>query len=227
MSTTPDGELSEHLTLLRRLKGAYLSATLTILSIIQGVALAALAATVVADYARFTPAQWVMALVSFVVLIVAWNQIAIDTMTWVQVPDFQGGLIPFVVGGLELLLVAAITIGQALWLLVVAALAASSSVGLAYVSRQAGRELENARLLTRVGRLRGSTHAYNVAGVALCVLLAAGSLLGGFKGVDAAVGALGAAALLAALLPGLWTTGWLLRSFAYWRKVVEYARTGR
>jgi len=217
----------EHRALLYQLKGAYISSSLTILSIIQGVALAALAAAVASNYARFTLAQVIMALVTFCILIVVWNQISIDTMTWVQVPDFQGALIPFLVGAQELFLVAAITIDRTLWLFGNATLVAFSSLGLAYVSQLAGREPENAKLLARVRGMRNSAHLYNIVGVALYVALAIGSMSGWFDTVDVAIGQAGTAAALAALVPGLWIVGWLLRSFSYWRKIVAYARTGK
>ncbi len=217
----------DHRALLRRLKGTYVSSSLTILSIIQGVALAALGAAVAGNYARFTLTQAIMAGVTFGTLIVVWNQINIDTMTWVQTPDFQFALIPFLVGALELLLVAAITISVTVWLLGSAALVALSSLGLAYVSRLASREPENARLLARMRGMRGNAHVYNVVGVALFALLAFGSVNGWFATIDSALGLPSAGAALAAGIPGLWLVGWLWRSAWYWRKIVAYARTGK
>src|SRR5215469_7922427 len=69
MSMPADGEQPAHHTLLQRLRSSYISATLTILSIIQGVALAALGVTVAAHALRLTPAQWVMVTVTFGALI--------------------------------------------------------------------------------------------------------------------------------------------------------------
>jgi hypothetical protein len=220
-------EQSEHLALLVRLRGSYVSSSLTILSIIQGVALAALAAAVSANFSRFTPAQWVMALVTLGVLVVVWNQISIDTMSWSQIPNFQGALIPFLVGALELFQIAAISIGVTVWLFSSAVLIGFSSLGLAIGYRLAAREPENAALLARVRGMRRSAHAYNLVGIALSVLLAIGSLIGWFGTLDAAVSQRGTAATLAALAQGLWLAGWLWRSSWYWRKIVAYARTGK
>jgi hypothetical protein len=226
MSLRPDGEQPAHHALWQRLRSSYISATLTILSIIQGVALAALGATVAAHAARLIAAQWLMVIVTFGALILVWTQVSLDTMTWVMVPDFALILVPFSVGALELLLVAAITSNLALWLIGGAVVIAFSSLGLAAVERRAGQESENAQLLARLRGLRRSAHVYNLVGVVLFVLLAVGSLLGGFSSVAAAAGMPTAAATLAAALAGLWMVGWLLRSAAYWRKVVAYARTG-
>jgi hypothetical protein len=221
-----DGEQPAHHTLLQRLRSSYISATLTILSIIQGVALAALGATVAAHSVRLTPAQWVMVIVTFGALILVWTQVSIDTMTWVMVPDFELILVPFSVGALELLLVAAITINLALWLFGGAVVIAFSSVGLAQVDRRAGQEPDNMQLFARLRGQRRSSHVYNLVGVALYVLLGIGSLVGQFSSVDAVVGVRALASVATAAIAGLWMVGWLARSSSYWRKIVAYARTG-
>lgn len=226
-ATSPSNTGDDSHDLLRRLKGSYTSSSLTILSIIQGVALAALAAAVVSNYPRFTFAQWIMALVTFGVLVVVWNQITIDTVTWVQVSDYQGALVPFVVGALELFLTAAITINVSLWLFGSALLVAASSLGLARSSRLAKREPENGALLARVQGMRRSAQAYNALGIVLFVLPAIGSMVGWFGVLDGALGRPGTAVTLVAIVPGLWLLGWLWRSAWYWRKIVTFARTGK
>ena len=157
MSRPPDGvngDQPAHQVLLQRLRSFYVSGSLTLLSIIQGVALAALGATVAANALRLTPAQWVLVLVTFGALIVVWTQVSLDTMTWVMVPDYQLALIPLSVGAVELLLVAAITSNLALWLFGGAVLIAFSTVGLWQVERRAGQEPENAPLVAHLGGLR-------------------------------------------------------------------------
>src|SRR5262249_20659015 len=199
------------------------------LSIIQGVALAALGATVAANGVRLTPAQWLMAAVTFGALIAVWTQVSMDTMTWVLVPDVRLALVPFSVGALELLLVASITVNLSLWLFGGAVMIAFSSFALEQVTRRARQEPDNVRLLARLRAVRRSAHVYNLAGVVLYVLLGMGSLFGWFSSVGAAVGVdsvRAAAATLAGALAGFWMVGWLLRSFTYWRKIITYARTG-
>jgi hypothetical protein len=65
MSMPSDGEQPERRALLRRLRGSYVSSSLMTFSIIQGVALAALGATVAANHARLTAAQWLLAFGTF------------------------------------------------------------------------------------------------------------------------------------------------------------------
>jgi hypothetical protein len=227
MSRPPEGEQPAHQALLQRLRDSYVSGALTLLSIIQGVALAALGVTVAAHAVRLTPAQWLLVLVTFGTLGVVWTQVSIDTITWVVVPDVPLIHVLFIVGALELVLVAAITINLALWLFGGALLIACSSVGLRQVTRRVGQEPENAQLFARLSGLRRSAHIYNLVGVVLYALLGVGSLVGRFASVDARVGVPAVAATLAGALAGLWQIGWLLRSATYWRTIIAYARTGR
>jgi hypothetical protein len=226
MSILADSERPAQQALLQRLRSSYMSASLTILSIIQGVALAALGVTAAANAVRLTPAQWLMVIVTFGALVLVWTQVSIDTMTWVMVPDFELILVPFSVGALELLLVAAITLNLALWLFGGAVVIAFSSLGLEQVTRRAGQEPENAPLFARLSGQRRSAHVYNLAGIVLYVLLGVVSLVGRFSSVGAAAGVRAVVATLAAALAGLWMVGWLLRSSDYWRNIVAYARTG-
>src|SRR5262249_10159226 len=135
-------------------------------------------------------------------------------------------LVPFSVGALELLLVAAITVNLSLWLFGGAVIIAFSSVGLLQVTWRARQEPENMKLFARLRGLRRSAYVYNLAGVVLYLLLGVSSLVGWFPMLDAAVGIPAAAATLVGALAGLWVVGWLLRSFAYWRTIVAYARRG-
>ena len=66
----------------RRLKGSYSPTYLTILSVVQAVAMGDLAQVVAADYADFTPAQWVLTLNTFGVLIITWNVFSVQSALW-------------------------------------------------------------------------------------------------------------------------------------------------
>jgi hypothetical protein len=226
MSKAPDGEQPAQQALLQRLRSAYVSSSLTILSIIQGVALAALGATVAAHAGRLTPAQWLMVIVTFGALMAVWTHVSMDTMTWVMVPDFSRILVPFSVGAVELLIVAGITINLSVWLFGGAVIIALSSVSLVQVTRLAEQEPDNAPLLAHLSGQRHAAHVYNLVGAGLYVLLGVVGLLGRFSSMAAVGGMRAAAAMLAGALAGLWIVGWLLRSATYWRKIVAYARTG-
>jgi hypothetical protein len=211
--------------LLQRLKGAALSSTFTLLSIIQGVALADLAGVVAANYTRFTLVQWLLASATFLLLIAAWNQITMDTLAWVQLPNMQGYVIPFIVGGMELFLNHALALSVQAWLIGTAIMAALSTFAIWYTGRNAASHPENVALLAYLRPYRRSGMRYNLFGVVLLLLLALLSALGWFTSFDALIRQPGASSLIAVLLTGGWMLGFLQRHFYYWRVVIAYAQS--
>lgn len=218
-------EEQTRLALLQRLKGATLSSTFTLLSIIQGVALADLAGVVAANYARFTLVQWLLAAATFLLLIAAWNQITMDTLAWVQLPNMQGYVIPFIVGSMELFLNHALALNVQAWLIGTAIMAVLSTFAIWYTARNAASHPENVALLAYLQTYRRAGMRYNLFGMVLLLLLALLSALGWFTAFDALIGEPGAASLIAALLTGGWLLGFLQRHFYYWRVVIAYAQS--
>src|SRR4029453_18201919 len=105
-----------HSPLLSRLTGSFTPIYLTILSIIQAVALAELAKVVADGYAQFTPVQWALVLLTFLILIIIWNHVTTDAIAWVWIPDLRDSLIPFLLGAFELYQAHAIVAGLGPWL---------------------------------------------------------------------------------------------------------------
>ncbi|MGZ6322242.1 MAG: hypothetical protein ACXWQR_23415, partial [Ktedonobacterales bacterium] len=68
----------EYRPLLSQLKGSFTSIYLTILSIVQAVALGELARVVADGYPGFTPVQWALVLLTFLILIIIWNHVTTD-----------------------------------------------------------------------------------------------------------------------------------------------------
>jgi hypothetical protein len=217
----------QHLALLRQLRGAYASSTLTLLGIIQGVALAELGTVVFGHYAAFGVIEWLMVAVTFGILIAVWIQIAADTLAWVQVPNLRGSIVTFTVGAMELLLAYGIVLGHGIWLLGLAVIQLLSALGFWVVTELARREPENAALLLRLAPLRRQAEVYGMLGTLLFLLLALADLGGGLRAIDRVVGIQGVALGGTTVLAGIWLVVWLLRSFAYWETVVRYARTGK
>lgn len=81
--------------LLTHLKDSFTSIYLTVLSIVQGVALTSLAVVVADGYTEFTPVQWALVLLTFLILIIVWNHVTTDAMTWTWIPDFVMQPSPF------------------------------------------------------------------------------------------------------------------------------------
>ncbi len=95
-----------------RLNDVFTPTYLTILSIIQAVALTDLAVVVAAEYQHFTVVNWLLALLTFSVLIIVWNVYTIQGTLWSWIPDVRDAAMPFVVGGIELFLDHAIIHGM-------------------------------------------------------------------------------------------------------------------
>src|SRR5262249_36863647 len=68
----------ERLALRQQVKGSFTGSSLTLLSIVQGVALATLASVVANAYPRFTIVHWLMALVTLFLLFVVWDHLSRD-----------------------------------------------------------------------------------------------------------------------------------------------------
>lgn len=82
-------------TVFQRLKGQFAPAYLTLSSIIQGVALAFLAARVEATYAHFDATNWLLTAATFVGFLTVWNEYLMQVLTFVWVPTLLDSLVPF------------------------------------------------------------------------------------------------------------------------------------
>lgn len=195
---------------------------LTILSIIQGVTLTDLASVVATECRHFTMVQWLLALLTFGVLIIVWNVYTIQGMIWRWIPDMRDAAMPFVVGALELFLAHAITQGMSLWLVGLAGIATMGAVGTWYMHRRAGTEGDG-QFLEYLKRHHLLFALYYSAGAALLLLLAWANQVGSWKAAEQGQGAL---AVGTALLVGVCLAGAVIISHRYWRKTIGYARTG-
>src|SRR5437764_120164 len=106
-----------HRMLHRKLKDSFTPTYLTILSVIQAVALADLATIVATEREHFTVVHWLLVLLTFCVLIIIWNVYTIQSTVWDWIPDVRDAAIPFVTGALELFLNHTITLSLSSWLL--------------------------------------------------------------------------------------------------------------
>lgn len=100
MNSSPEPEL-HHLMLQKKLKDSLASNYLTVLSIIQGVALADLSMVVATGYLHFTVMHRLLVLLTFGVIILVWNQYSMLSTLWLWIPDFRDAAIPFVIGALD------------------------------------------------------------------------------------------------------------------------------
>ncbi len=141
-----------HRVIHHKLKDSLSPIYLTLLSVIQGVALADLAVVVAANYQHFSFIHWLLVLFNFGVLIGIWNHYMMNNKLWDWIPDLRDACIPFVVGALELVLNRSISVSLSAWLFTFALLYMMGALAMWYARWRAGKEAENARLLSLLRR---------------------------------------------------------------------------
>jgi len=218
--------IKHHQVVHGRMKDSFTSMYQTILSIIQGVALADLAMFVVAKYPQFTVVHWLMVLTTFFMFIVVFNVYSIQSAVWDWIPDIRDESIPFVFGALELFVNHAIALSTSLWFLGLAGISALGAVGTVHLMWRAHEESENTELL---GLLRPHHRLFilnYIGGAALALLFAYICYVGNLQASDGVQGMRGLLTLGLVLLIAVSLDGSALVSNRYWRKAVMYARTG-
>jgi hypothetical protein len=226
----PAEQPDAHSALLNRIRGSFTPIYLTILSIIQAVALGELAKVVADGYPEFTLAQWSLVLLTFLILITIWSHVTTDAMSWVWIPDLRDAVLPFLLGAFELYQAHAIVLGLGPWLFGMVAGAALAVLEFFHVGRQVRLEADDAQALRLFRRRSWSDLLQGVGGMVLFFVLGMATLATGVTGTadDPALGAFGAALLwVAVLLTGLWLGAYLLRTMLYWRALVALARSGK
>lgn len=217
-----------HRLLHNRLKGSSASTYLTALSVIQGVALADLASIALAHYQQFTLGQWLLGVLSFVMLINIWDAYTTLSTLWNWIPDLRDAVIPFVFGALELFLNHAIILSLSVWLLAFALLTAMAALGNWYSGWRAKEEAENRRLLSLRSRWRRRFGVlYPLGSSLLALLLAVLSWLGDLEATASMQTGRGILALVIILLAGAGLGAYIFFTQRNWRQIVVYARTGR
>ena len=216
-----------HLLVQQKLKDQFSSVYLTLLSVIQGVALADLALVVGTNSQQFTLTQWVLVLVAFGSVITTWHQYTMHIISLDWIPDVRDALIPFVLGALELFFNHLIPLSLGGWLFIGALFSGWGALATWHTQRRAGQEAENLPLLNRVGRrLRWLRLA--LFGISPCLLLlAVASTLGHVQATQQLNTPAGVLALAIALLVVAVISGVFLVSVWYWQAIVTYARTGQ
>jgi hypothetical protein len=207
----------------RRLKESYGPTYLTILSMIQSVALGDLSFVVASNYHHFTPVQWVLALNAFCVLIIVWNVFSVQSVLWGWIPDVRDGVVPFVVGALELFLNYAIAASLSTWLIALSLIGIVGVAGTWHIRWRSSREPDNLELL---GRLDGHIKVYAgylIAGSCFLLVLAWTSAAAGLEAAAGLQGLRGALALGVALLATAALAGSLAIFHVLWRQAIAYA----
>lgn len=216
-----------HLLLHHKMKESFTQTYLTILSIIQAVALADLATLVAGEYKHFTIVHWLLVLLTFFVLISIWNVYMIQSTVWDWIPDFRDAAIPFIFGALELFLNHTIILSMSLWLVGLAGIGIMGALGTWYMDLRARKEGENDELLSYLRSHHLLFALYYTGGSILLLLLGFLSYVAGLSADVGVQGSQGAFAVGLLLMVGISLVGSVIISHLYWRKAINYASIGR
>jgi hypothetical protein len=226
-SENTDKPVKYHKVVHGRMKDSFTSMYQTILSIIQGVALADLATSVIAKYSQFTIVHWLMVLTTFFLIIVIFNVYSIQSAVWDWIPDIRDESIPFIFGAIELFLNHMISLSMSLWFLGLAGISALGAVGTIHMVWRASEESENAELLRLLKDHHSLFVLYYVVAAAIALLFAYVCYAMNLQASNEVQGMRGLLTVGLVLLIAIGLDGSAYVSNSYWRKAVIYARTGR
>jgi hypothetical protein len=207
-----------------RLKGSYSPTYLTILSVVQAVAMGDLAQVVAAGHQHFTLVQWILTLNTFGVLIIIWNVFSVQSALWRWIPDIRDSAVPFVVGALELFLNHTITVSLSAWLVAVSLIAVAGAVGTLHISWRAAREKEHRELLGRLSVHIRLYVGYLMAGSSVLLALAWACSTDRVSVNAGPEHTSGVFALAIALFSALALGGSVYLFHRLWREAILYAR---
>jgi hypothetical protein len=95
--------------ILSRIEGSFREVYLTLVSIIQGVALGYLAQTMGDAYQQYSANQWARVVAAFLIIIVIWQEYMVGATVFAWVPTMLDSIGPFLLGVGEFLAIAAIS----------------------------------------------------------------------------------------------------------------------
>ncbi|MGZ3638516.1 MAG: hypothetical protein ACXVCX_11840 [Ktedonobacterales bacterium] len=203
-----------------RLKGMFAPAYLTLISIIQGVALATFAPLVEAGYPRFDAVAWALVGVTLITYVAIWNEYVQAIATYVWLPNLTDAVVPFGIAMFELLMGHFAVLGVAGlrgYLLVQAVTFFAGAGAFLQLAVRAGSpraEADNRDVHHTLDRPRVVRIGQCVASGAIALALWAAS--------DAV--RLERHALVVALVAAVLEVAYLVGSVPYWNRVLAYAQ---
>jgi hypothetical protein len=201
----------------QRMSASFTSASLSLLGVIQGVALALLAAEVSAGYREFGVLEWLMTGVTALMLMVVWRHLSINAMAFNWRHSFGDVGLPFAIGGMEFFLCYAIAHGVEVWLIGAVFAVLCAVAEMCYVRWRAAHTPDSCLMLPFVRQRWRLQRSLNAAAIAVFPLLALASVVGW---IDEAGGLPRVLAGGTILLVGAWLAGYALAGHLAWRAAV-------
>jgi hypothetical protein len=198
-----------------RLKSQFAPAYLTLTSIIQGVALAVLAARVEATYIQFDATNWLLTIATFLMFVSLWHEYLMQALAFVWMPTLLDSLVPFAFLACELFAAHFVYNGLRGWLF---------AVGLGFVVGAIAQllTLTQARRLGEENRdLVGALRPLSRMRAALSAVIIVASL-GAWALYDLL--RLEHEAFVIALVATVLIIAFLSSSVPYWNRVLAYTR---
>lgn len=204
-----------------RIRGMFAPTYLTLVSIIQGTALAVLAGQVDAHDSHFGAVAWVLVAVTVVIYVAVWTEYVQVIATYVWLPNLTDGLVPFATAVLELFLAHFAVLGSAglrgyaLLSGLLFAIAIGAFIHLAQRANSPHAAADNRDMHRALDRHRTGRIAQSAASAALAFA------------IWAAYDVIGAAhyTLAVALVLAVLHVAYLLGMVPYWNRVLAYAQS--
>jgi hypothetical protein len=198
-----------------RLRGTFGVAYLTLTGVTQSVAMAVLAARVEATYEDFHFVNWIMAINTFLVIVVVWNDYMIAAIAYFWTPTLADAFFPFTLLALQLGVAHNVYPDERMWFLWTGLLLAVGCAAFGYGFWQAERHTkDNHEVLQAIGIHRQLTLVFTGAGCVPALGIAALYDVGGLHRASTMFALLGTV-LIAAIL---------VRSIPYWKRVTDFSR---
>jgi hypothetical protein len=214
---------SDQQSLFRSMAENFTSVYLTMLSIIQGVALTDLSQITFSEHAHFTAVNWVEVATMLWSLIYIWNHFMSDALMTHWIPDLEDAALLFGTGVFELVANHAIVSSPTAWLATLAIMFFAWSGGTLYIRRQEELVVREPVLMQL---LRGRSRPLFLQTLGGGTLLGALAIVCRITGAGAGAHGNGPIALLVVTIAFAASLAIGLISAAFWRRVRRYAHTG-
>jgi hypothetical protein len=212
--------------LVRTMSENFTGVYLTMLSIIQGVALTDLSNIVFSERSHFTVLTWIEVATMLWTLIYVWNHFMGDALMTHWIPDLEDAVLLFGTGVFELVANHAIVWSITAWVATIAIMLFAWFFGTHYIRRQEERVVREAGLMELLRRRIRPITVETLAGGVVLLLLAIVCAVT-HAGWQSDSGVSRAVALVSVLASFGVSLAIGVTSAAYWRAIKEYARHGR